>query len=492
MTNYLIEGLIQLLDIKLILLLNLGMLIGIVFGAIPGLTGNLGIVIFLPFTFTMEPATAIIFLMAIFCGGEFGGSISAILIGTPGTNAAAATLLDGYPLALKGHARKALLIALISSTFGGLVSSLLLLFAAPGIARFTINFGPPEYFAIAVFGLSIIAGISGDNMFKGLISGTVGVLISMVGMDAITGAVRLTFGNLNLMRGLSLLPVLIGVFAVPSILEKVKECFSTDKTFEVVKLNKSDTVSRAEIKRIFPTMVKSSFIGSLIGAIPGPGTGIASFMSYDEARRSSKNSKEFGHGALEGIAAAETANNAVTAASLIPLLTLGIPGSPAAAALIGAFMIHGMVPGPTLFREQGVIVYTIMLGILVANIFMFIQGSLLSRFFAKVTKISNVVMVPILVLMCTSGAFTVNNSIFEMGVFLVFGILSFFMVKLYFPPVPIVLGFVLGPLFEFNLRRSLAMSEGSWMIFVTRPISLVLLIITVFMLVFTLRRKRAK
>ncbi len=239
-------------------------------------------------------------------------------------------------------------------------------------------------------------------------------------------------------------------------------------------------------------MVKSSLIGSLIGAIPGPGTGIASFMSYDEARRSSKNSKEFGHGALEGIAAAETANNAVTAASLIPLLTLGIPGSPAAAALIGAFMIHGMVPGPTLFREQGVIVYTIMLGILVANIFMLIQGSLLSRFFAKVTKISNVVMVPILVLMCTSGAFTVNNSIFEMGVFLVFGILSFFMVKLYFPPVPIVLGFVLGPLFEFNLRRSMAMSEGSWMIFVTRPISLVLLIITVIMLVFTLRRKRAK
>lgn len=493
MTEYFLEGLKYIFSLEMFIFINLGILIGIIFGAIPGLTGTLGIIVFLPFTFNMEPAVSIIFLMSIFCGGEFGGSISAILIGTPGTNAAAATMIDGYPLAKKGHAKKALLTALFASTFGGIVSGFALLFAAPAIADFTINFGPPEYFALAIFGLSIIAGISGRNIVKGLISGMLGVLIAMVGMDNMTGVMRFNFGNVNLMRGLSLLPVLIGIFAIPSIMEKVIDIFGDEhKKRKKIEINNDDKLLKKDVKHIFPTMAKSSIIGTIIGAIPGAGTGIASFISYDEARRSAKNNEKFGEGELKGVAASESANNAVTAASLIPLLTLGIPGSPSAAALIGAFMIQGMVPGPTLFKEQGIIVYAIMIGIVIANIFMFIQGRILTKTLAKVTEVPNELMAPILVLMCTAGAYAVNNSVFEMGVFIVFGILSYLLIKLDFPPVPIVLGFVLGPLAEFNLRRSLVMSDGSWSIFFKRPISLVFLVITVVMMILSCIRARRK
>ncbi|WP_407267776.1 tripartite tricarboxylate transporter permease [Radiobacillus sp. PE A8.2] len=490
MFDIFMSGLAQIFDWKILIFMNIGLLIGIIFGAIPGLTGNLGIIIFLPFSFAMEPATSIIFLMAIYIGGELGGSVSGILIGTPGTNAGAATMLDGYPLAKKGHGKKALLSAFLSSTVGGVISAIVLLIAAPSIANFTIHFGPPEYFALAIFGLSIIAGISGKNMYKGLIAGCIGVLLSMVGMDNMSGSLRFTFESVKLMNGLPLLPLLIGIFAIPSIMEKT-ESKKSDKVSEKIKMNENDTLTKEDIKRTTPAMLKGSLIGTIIGAIPGAGTGIASFISYDEARRSSKNSRNFGKGELEGVAASESANNGVVAASLIPLLTLGIPGSPAAAVLIGAFMIQGMVPGPTLFQDQGVIVYTIMIGILIASIFMYLQGRVLAKYFVKVTHVPHQIMVPVLVLMCTAGAFAADDSVFGMKVFIIFGIMSYILMKLDFPAVPIVLGFVLGPLLEFNLRRSLVMSEGEWSIFFTRPISLVFIVITLVILIYsTIKSKK--
>lgn len=475
-------GVQNLFNIELIIFLNLGVLVGIVFGAIPGLTGVLGIIMMLPFSYVMEPATAIIFLTSIYIGSEFGGSISAILIGTPGTNEAACTLLDGYPLAQQGHARKALLVSLICSTIGGVISALVLLLFAPPIAKFTINFGPPEYFALSIFGLSIIAAISGDSIIKGLISGCLGMLIAIVGMDGISGTFRFTFGNMNMMRGLSLLAVLTGVFAIPNILGKVQDILqpsSIQNPYQQILVNKKEKVSLKELQMLSPTIIKSSIIGVIIGAIPGAGTAIAAFISYNEAKRTSKVPELFGNGALEGIAASESANNAVTSASLIPLLTLGIPGSPAAAVLIGAFMLHGMIPGPALFKEQGVIVYTIMVGLLLANFFMYFQGRFLSKPFAIVTKVPNIILIPVLALICTLGAYAVNNSIFEIGVFLTAGLVAYFLGKLGFPQVPIVLGFVLGPIAEINLRRSMAMSDSRWDIFLKRPISLIFIILTI-------------
>lgn len=479
-------GFMNLLSWEMFLYINLGVLIGIIFGAIPGLSGNLGIIIFLPFTFTMDAATAIIFLMCIYCGSEYGGSVASILLGTPGTNEAAATLIDGYPLAQQGHARKALMTALIASFTGGVISALSLLLFAPTLAKVTISFGPPEYFALAVFGLSIIAGVSGKSLKKGLISGCLGMLLAMVGMDSISGTTRFAFGSVNLMRGLNLMALITGVFAVPNILNKVRSWKShRGAEAEAIVVEDKGFLSRKELKTIAPTIGRSSLIGVLIGAIPGTGTAVAAFMSYNVAKRLSKHPEKFGNGALEGVAAPESANNAVTAAALIPLLTLGIPGSPAAAALIGAFVLQGMQPGPTLFRTQGVIMYTIMVGILVCNFFMLLQGSMLSKVLAKVAKVSNALLIPLLALVCLMGSFSIYNSMFEMGVFLVFGFVGYLISKFDFPLVPIVLGFVLGPIAEFNFRRGLAMSGGSLTIFLQRPISVIFLLIALAIIVFT-------
>lgn len=469
-----------------IIFIALGVLVGIIFGAIPGLTGTIAISLFLPLSYKMTAVQALLFLTAIFCGGEFGGSISAILIGTPGTNAAAATMMDGYPLAKAGKARKALLMALLASTFGGLFSAFVLLFGAPAIAEFTINFGPAEFFMLAVFGLSIISSVSGNDIWKGLLAGCIGVLLSLVGIDNMTGTFRFTFGNINMIRGLSLIPVLMGLFAVPSIINMVTSPYKKNKEEkEAITMDKTDNLKMSEVKPTVKTLFRSSIIGTIVGAIPGTGTGLASFVSYDMARKSSKNKEKFGKGELEGIAASESANNAVTAGALIPLFTLGIPGSPSAAVLIGAFMIHGMQVGPSLFADQGPLVYAVMIGMIVANIFMFLEGRYLSKAFALITKVPDVVLAPVLLALCCAGAYSVNNSVFDIGLFLVCGVISYIIGKLGFPIMPISLGYVLGPLAEFNLRRALVLSEGSWSIFITRPISLFFIILTVVSVVAT-------
>lgn len=483
-----VSALGQLLTVQNFIFINIGTFIGIIFGAIPGMSGNLGITVFLPFTFSMGTVPALLMLCGIFFGSNFGGSISAILINTPGTNGACATLLDGYPLAKKGHPLKALDMALIASTFGGLVSALCLLFFSPQISKVAMSFGSPEYFALALFGLSIIASVSGKSIMKGLISGSVGMLVATVGIDSVSGMTRFTFGNIKMYNGVKMIAVLLGVYAVAQLIARVN---GTDAGGQAGSLNlkgmNKDRVSFTEMKGIVPTMAKSSVIGSAIGAIPGTGSAIAAYISYNEAKRGAKPGEHFGEGELKGIAAPESANNGATASCLIPLLTLGIPGDAVAATLMGAFTMHGLVVGPKLFATSGPVIYAMMIGCVIAQVFMYLQGRYLMPVFVKITHIPQELLTALLMVVCCAGAFAIANSPFEVYVMLTFGVIAYFLNKFGFPPVPIVLGMVLGPVAESNLRNSLTLSKGSWLIFVKRPICLMFIVLT-FVLILLLKK----
>lgn len=491
MSEILLPALSQLFTIENFIYMNIGLFVGIIFGSIPGLNGNLAITILLPFTFTLGPVSALLMLTAIFFGSNFGGSISAILINTPGTNAAAATLMDGYPMAKKGSPGKALDMALVASTFGGLFSALCLLFFAPQISKVALKFGPPEYFALAIFGLSIIASVSGKSIIKGIISGSLGILIAMVGIDNISGVTRFIFGNVNMYSGIKMLAVLLGVYAIAQMITRINKTEEVGIGSKLKEKNPKDRLSLKEIKSTLITMVKSSSIGAAIGAIPGTGGAIASYIAYNEAKRCAKPGEKFGEGEIKGVAAPESANNGATAATLIPLLTLGIPGDVVAATLLGAFTMQGLIVGPKLFSESGPVVYAILFGCVITQIFMFVQGRYLLPMFVKITNVPQDLLTAILVVVCCTGAFAIANSTTDLYVMLIFGVIAYYMEKVGLPPVPIVLGMVLGPIAEGNLRNSLVMSEGSWLIFIQRPICLAFIVLT-FILVFLLKKGEKK
>ena len=484
------EAMVNLLTVQNFVFVNIGLFIGIIFGAIPGMNGNLAITVLLPFTFQMDTVPALLMLTAIFFGSNFGGSISAVLINTPGTNAAAATLIDGYPMCQKGQPRRALDMALVASTVGGLISALCLLFFAPQISKVAITFGSPEYFALAIFGLSVIASVSGKSLVKGLISGGLGVLLASVGIDSVSGLTRFTFGNLRLYNGIKMLAVLLGVYAIAQMIGRINKTEAVAVS-ELKEIDKDDHITKADVKKTLPTMLKSSFIGAFIGAIPGTGGAIASFIAYNEAKRCAKPEEKFGEGEIKGIAAPESANNGATAATLIPLLTLGIPGDVVAATLLGAFTMHGLVVGPKLFTTSGPVVYAVLIGCVIAQILMFVQGKYLLSLFVKITHIPQDLLTAILVVICCAGAFAIGSSEMDVYVMLAFGVIAYFMQKIDLPPVPIVLGMVLGPTAEANLRNSLVMSGGSWSIFVKRPICLAFIILT-FVLIYLLKKGDAK
>lgn len=480
----------NLLTVENFIFVNIGLFIGIIFGAIPGLNGNLAITVLLPFTFQMGTVPALLMLTAIFFGSNFGGSISAILINTPGTNAAAATLIDGYPMCKNGQPKRALDMALVASTIGGLVSALCLLFFAPQISKVAITFGSPEYFALAVFGLSVIASVSGKSLVKGLISGGLGILLATVGIDSVSGVTRFTFGNLRLYNGIKMLAVLLGVYAIAQMIGRINKTEEVAVS-ELKETDKDDHITKNDIKRTFPTMLKSSCIGAFIGAVPGTGGAIASFIAYNEAKRCAKPDEKFGEGEIKGVAAPESANNGATAATLIPLLTLGIPGDVVAATLLGAFTMHGLVVGPKLFTTSGPVVYAVLIGCVIAQILMFVQGKYLLKLFIKITHIPQDLLTAVLVVICCAGAFAIGSSEMDVYVMLAFGVIAYFMQKIDLPPVPIVLGMVLGPTAEANLRNSLVMSGGSWDIFIKRPICLLFIILT-FVLIYLLKKGDAK
>ncbi len=464
MLQYIVPATGLLFTLENILWINIGVFVGSVFAAIPGLSVILCVILFLPVTYTMTAIPGMMFLLGIYCAGGYGGSVSAILINTPGTPHAAATMLDGHPLSRQGRTKAALKIALYASTFGGVFSALMLLFLGPQVAKIAAQLGTAEYFMVCVFGLTIIAGVSGKSIIRGLVSACLGLLISCVGTDPMTSYDRFTFGIPRLYLGLDLAVCLIGLFALVEILAKAEKKLG-ELRLDTAKMHDDDKITRQEFKRMIRPVLMSSLIGVMVGIVPGTGASEASWFSYNTAKNLSKHPEEFGKGSVEGIAAAESANNAVTGATLIPLLTLGIPGDGTVAIMLSALMINGLNPGLSLFTTDGDIMYAIMLGLILVNIFMLIQGKFLTTLFAKVVSIPQEILTPIIVIFCFAGAYSVNENYFDVAVSLVFGALAWVLRKLDLPPVPILLGLVLGRMTETNFRRALLISNGDASIF---------------------------
>ncbi|WP_219914431.1 tripartite tricarboxylate transporter permease [Thalassobacillus sp. CUG 92003] len=472
--NEIMSGLINVLSIWNLLALAVGMILGLFVGSMPGLSATMAIAILLPLTFGMDPATGITMLTSLYMGAMYGGSILAILVRTPGTPAAAATVMDGYKMTERGQAGKALGISLISSLVGGIVSGIVLLTVAPLLGKLALSIGAVELFAIAVLGLTIIASLAAGSVIKGLLAGSMGLLISFIGMDPITGTPRFTFGSIYLFDGISFVIALIGLFSIPQALKLV------EKDKEVIKASKiKDKMlpSWQEIKALKGTLTRSSVIGVFTGLIPGTGGDTASWFSYNEAKRFSKQKNKFGTGHTEGLAAPEAANNAVVGGALIPTITLGVPGSSTTAVLLGGLMIHGIMPGPTLMTEHAEVTYTLLWAVLFSSIFLFVLGLLYTRLAVGVTKIPGKVLAPIIVLLCVIGTFAVNNSMVDVFIMFAFGIVGYFIDKLNIPVAPLVVGMILGMMLDTSLHQSLLIGDGSWLIFLQNPISAILLFI---------------
>ncbi|MGE5483705.1 MAG: tripartite tricarboxylate transporter permease [Ignavibacteriales bacterium] len=468
------------------LLMVAGAAIGIIFGAVPGLTATLAIALLIPFTMNLDAIPALLLLLAIYCGGMYGGSITAITIRTPGTPAAAATVLDGYPLAQKGQAGKAVGAALIASTFGGLVSAVIMIFLSPPLARFALAFSPAEYAAVGIFGLTAVFSVSGQSLLKGAISAVFGLLLSTVGLDPILPVPRFSFGSLALAGGIPFLPAVIGFFAMA---EVFRLAGTPNRKQEVVKSIGRVWPTLDELKKILRTAVRGSLIGTWVGILPGAGGTIAAYMAYGEARRSSKHPELYGTGIVEGVAAPESANNAVSGGAMIPMLTLGIPGDAVTAVLLGALTIQGLQPGPMLFRDHVDVIYPIFAGMILANLIMFVVGFILVKPVTYIATIRKEYLVSAVAVFAVIGAFAESGSTLQVMFAVAFGILGYFMEKYGFPVAPVVLSLILGPMIENAVRQALIMSDGSWAIFVTRPISGGLLLVALAIVAAMVRRQ---
>ena len=481
------QGFLYILQPLHFMFLFLGVAGGIIVGAIPGLTASVGIILLLPLVYHLDASTAIVMLCGMFCGAIYGGSISAILISIPGTPSAAATVLDGYPLAQKGEAGKAIGIATIASTTGGIISTFCLMFIAPQLARFALKFGPEEYFALMIFGLTIIASVSGESLVKGLISGFFGLLIATIGLDPITGYARFSFNIPNLMTGFPLLSVLIGLFAISQIFIQMEAVGEKSRHFR--QKIKNVLPSFKELKRLSTVIIASSFLGTFIGIIPGTGGTIASFLAYSEAKRWSKNPESFGKGNIIGVAAPEAANNGTTGGAMVPLLSLGIPGDVITAVMLGALLLIGIRPGPLLFKEHPEIINSIFAGMLLANVLILLLGILSVRLFPQVLRTPAAILFPVIFTLCFLGAFSLNNSVYDMFIALVFGIIGYIMRKNNFPVAPVVLGVVLGPIAEDELGRALIISHGDWTVLFQSPLAIFFYVISIFSLLSSLKRQ---
>lgn len=470
-----------------IFIVLVGVLIGAIVGAIPGMSTPMGVALVLPFTFAMEPVTGILLLLGVYKGGLYGGSITAILIKAPGTPAASCTVLDGYPLTQKGQARKALDMALYASCFADFVSNMSLILLAGVLAGFALKFGPPEFFTLILFSLTIIAGVSGDNLIKGIASACLGLMFAVIGLDMVYGTNRFLFGNWNLMGGLSFIPVLIGLFALPEIIH-----FFVSGAVDQIKSEtmRGKGAGLADFKRCFKTILRGSLIGVGLGAIPGIGGAPSAFLSYSEARRTSKNRDNFGKGELEGVAAAEAGNNGVAGATMIPLLALGVPGDVITAVILGAFMIHGLRPGPLLFVENISLIYALFIGIMLSSLYLFIVGKLTIRVISRIAEVPNRILYPIVLLLCLFGTFAINNNLFDVLVMLLMGCVGYAMMLYRFPAPPFLIAFILGPLLEDNFRQSLILSDGGMGILFRSPICIMFWVLTVLTVVFLVKSRR--
>lgn len=483
--NLLFHGFGTVLSGYNLIALVLGSFFGIIIGAIPGLTATMGIALLVPFTFGMTPITGIVMLLGIYTGAIYGGGIASILINTPGTPAAAASCFDGYPMAQKGLAGKAIGIATISSGIGGTFTALCLAFFAPILAKFALRFSAPEYFALATFGLAVTITLSGRSPVKGAISGLMGLLIAMIGLDPIYGFQRFTFGLTEMSGGISFVPMLIGLFALSEGFRQVEVILTAPRI-------------SAKLKNILPTLqdlkgclgayLRACPIGLIVGITPAIGADTAAFLSYAETKRASKHPETFGTGEPAGLAAAQCGENASTGGDVLPMITLGIPGDAATAVLMGALTIHNLQPGPLLFQNHADTVHQIFAGMISANIIFVILGLIFARFFAKVINIDRKFLVPLIFIACMVGSYAINNVLFDLITCVIFGMIGYIMLRYDFPVAPMVLAQILGGMMESNFRRALSMSQGDPMIFFTRPITVVILALAVFTTIVAVRR----
>lgn len=470
-----------------LLMMNIGVAVGIVIGAMPGLSVAFAVTVLMTMTYHMNSLAAMYLLLGAYCGGLYGGSMTATLINTPGTANAVCTAIEGYPLARQGRAGDALKLALVASTIGGLFSCFVLLFLAPQLSKVILQIRSPEYFALCTFGILASIGLEGNsfnNIIKGLLSGLFGLILACVGTDPVFGTIRLSFGSYYMLSGIQVVSSMLGAYALSQVLINSYDVFvKGDDQLKVPKFTKA-TLRMRDILKHWRVILKSSIIGAIVGAVPGTGGAESAMIAYNEAKRSSKHPEEFSNGSIEGILAAESANNATSGGSMIPMLTLGIPGDTVMAILLSALTMQGITPGANLFSRGNFWVYAVMGGLFVINIFMFIQGNAFLKAFARVAEIPQSIMTPCIIVMCLLGAFAINNNIFECFVMIAFGIIGFFMRKYGFSVTPLCIALVLGKLFETNLRRSLILSKGNPLVFFTRPISCTILLLSFFMLFF--------
>ena len=473
------QGFVHALSPLNLLVMAAGTAIGIIIGCLPGLSAAMGVALLLPLTFSMEASTGLIMLGAIYCGAIFGGSISAILIHTPGTPASAATAIEGYQLTLQGKAGKALGTACIASFFGGLLSCISLYFFAPLLAQLAMKFGSPEYFWLSIFGLTIIAGVSSKSMLKGLISGALGLLLSTIGMDPIEGVKRFMFGQSSLYDGINVTCALIGLFSMSQALTLAEARIRARA--RATKFKDKMLLSREEMKMLAPTIGRSWIIGNLIGILPGAGASIACFLGYNTSRQFSRHKELFGHGSIEGVAGSEAANNAVTGGSLIPMLTLGIPGESVTAVLMGGLIIQGLTPGPDLFTgDTAAMTYTFFAGFVLIQFFMLGIGLLGCRGFAQISRLSDAILIPAVTVLCVVGSYAIHKNFMDVIIMMIFGVLGWLCRKFDLNTAAIVLALILGPIGEKGLRRSLALSGGDPAILFSTPLCWLLVALCVF------------
>jgi len=478
MTHIIFNALMDVLKLHNIFATIMGVVFGLFIGSTPGLTISLGMVLLLPLTYAMPPVTSICLLLGLYASGMTGGSISAILLNIPGTPSASATAIDGHALAKKGRAGEAIGIAVISSFLGGVFSLVCLVLISPTIAKVALKFGAPELFALVLLGITLICSFGQKSMIKGLISGVIGLIFMTIGLDPMMGTPRFTFGLVDLQAGIPFLPAMIGLFAIPQLIagiaggEKVIPKYDSKISGVLPKIK--------DIIKLFKTIGLGSLIGTGIGAIPGAGGPIAVFLSYDYAKKINKDKGNFGQGDQRGIAAPESANNAVAGGALIPMLTLGIPGDPITAILLGALMIHGLIPGPLLFQQNPQFVYSIFWAFLMANIFNLIVSFSTIKVWVRILKVPKRILLPIIATLCVIGTYALRNTFFDTWIMLFFGILSYFMKKYNIPVVPMLLAIILGPNLEEHLRMSLIISQGDPSIFIKHPISLIFILISIY------------
>lgn len=469
-----------------------GVVGGVFIGLLPGLTSTMGVALLIPITFSMPPSVGMAMLGGIYLASTYSGSISAILLNIPGTPAAVATLQDGYPLTRKGESTRALAIVTFASCVGGLLSVFALLFIAPPLAAFSLRFGSPEYFLLAVFGITVISSLAGDAVEKGLIAGVIGLLLSIIGMHPLTGFMRFTYDIPALYDGVPLVISLIGLYSIPEVITMISPN-SERSDSEIKGMDKNPFHYVKELLSHKLNLIRSSIIGIIIGIVPGVGCSIGGFLSYGAAKKASKNPEKFGHGSIEGVIASEAANNAVTGGTLIPLLTLGIPGNPVTAILLGGIMIHGLRPGADLFTANPEIVYSFILSLFISNIMFVPVGLFVAKYCVKIVKVPSSILAPSILGLAVIGSYAIRGSLDDVLIMLFIGLCGYSLMVFSVPRAPMVLGLVLGTMAEGELMRSLALVQGDVLQFIlqlfTRPISLVIVVLCVLSLWHGIRRE---